>query len=149
MIVTTTILARLYAFLNAHKEDIASKVIASATYDGLKKALDFSALKKKLGSFFNKEEESEKFIEAICNENIAADASASDAVKEVYEHISGQQFNDQIMSSIKEWFSENEVAIQNLTVVSYTGNSGGFNIGSQNAGRNIYNIQGDYKPKKD
>lgn len=149
MIVTTTILAGLYAFLNAHKEDIASKVIASATYDGLKKTLDFSALKKKLGSFFNKEEDSEKFIEAICSENIAAGVSAGDAVKQLYEQISGHQFNDQIISSIKEWFSESEVAIQNLTVVSNTGNSGGFNIGSQNAGRNILNIQGDYKPKKD
>lgn len=149
MIATTTILAGLYAFLDAHKEDIASKVIASATYDGLKKTLDFSALKKKLGAFFSKEEDGEKFIETICNESIAADASANDAMKQAYEQISGQQFNDQIMSSIKEWFSESDIAIQNLTVVSNTGNSGGFNIGSQNAGHNIYNIQGDYKHKKD
>lgn len=149
MIETTTILAWLYTFLNAHKEDIASKVIASATYDGLKKTLDFSALKKKLGAFFSKEEDSEKFIETICNESIADDASTNDAMKQAYEKISGHQFNDQIMSSIKEWLSENDVALQNLNVVSNTGNSGGFNIGSQKAGHNIYNIQGDYKHKKD
>jgi hypothetical protein len=149
MIVTTTILAGLYAFLNAHKEDIATKVIASATYDGLKKTLDFSALKKKLGSFFSKEEDSDKFIEALCNESITAGSSAGDALKQTYEQISGHPFNDQILASIKEWLSDSEGAINNLTVVSNTGNSGGFNIGSQNAGRNIYNIQGDYKPKKD
>ena len=36
-----TIFSTICAFLLTHKADIVLKVIASATYDGLKKVLDF------------------------------------------------------------------------------------------------------------
>ncbi|WEA00709.1 hypothetical protein [Mucilaginibacter sp. SJ] len=149
MIATTTILAGLYAFLDVHKEDIASKIIASASYDILKKSLDFSALKRKLGSFFKKENDSENFVEALCNKQITADAEITQEVKQVYEEISGQKFDDQILKVVNEWLSDSKGAIENLNIVNNTGNSGGFNIGSQNAGRNIFNIQGDYKRDKE
>jgi len=148
MIETTTIIAALYAFLDAHKEGIASQVIASASYDVLKKSLNFSSLKKKLVSFFKKEEDREKFIEAICNQTVLPDSPTDAEVQKVYENISGMPYDDKILSSINEWLVENKQAIQNLNIITNSNNSGGFSIGSQNAGRNIYNIQGDFKPHK-
>ncbi|WP_316777869.1 hypothetical protein [Pedobacter antarcticus] len=144
----TTVLATLYLFLDAHKEDIASKVIASASYDVLKKSLNFSSLKKKLTGFFKKDEDSERFMEAICEKKMMTDSAADDEVKQIYESTSGLVYDDKVISFIKEWLLENKSAIQSLNIVTNSNNSGGFNIGSQNAGRNIYNIQGDFKPDK-
>ena len=144
----TTLIATMYAFLVAHHEDIASKVIASASYDILKKSLNFGALKDKLKGFFKKEQDNEKFIETLCERQMTSEDSADEEVKKVYETIAGQPFDDKIITLINDWLSENKEAIQNLTVVNNTNNSGGFNIGSQTAGSNIYNIQGDFKPGK-
>ncbi len=148
MIEEATIIAALYAFLDTHKEGIASQVIASASYDVLKKSLNFSSLKKKLMIFFEKEEDSERFIEAICNQTVTPDSPTDTEVQKVYENISGMPYDDKILSSLKEWLVENKQAIQNLNIVTNSNNSGGFNIGSQNAGRNIYNIKGDFKSHK-
>jgi hypothetical protein len=142
----TTLIATMYAFLEAHREDIASKVIASACYDILKKSLNFGTLKSKLQGFFKKDQDSEKFIETLCEQKMTSDGSADEAVKKAYESIAEQPFDEKVLTLINDWLSENKEAIQNLTVINNTNNSGGFNIGSQNAGSNIYNIQGDFKP---
>ena len=143
----TTLLATLATFLYTHKADIASKVIASGSYDLLKKSLDFSALKNKLTKFFKKDQDSQKFIETLCEQKVTTEDAADQEVKRVYESISGETFNQEILTAIKEWLSENKGGIQRLDVVSNSNNSGGFNIGSQNA-NNIYNIQGDFNPDK-
>jgi hypothetical protein len=144
----TTLLATLYAFLVAHHEDIASKVIASASYDILKKSLNFGALKTKLQGYFRKDQDNEKFVETLCEQKMTTGGSADETVKKAYESIAEQPFDEKILTLINDWLSENKEAIQNLTVVNNTNNSGGFNIGSQSAGSNIYNIQGDFKPEK-
>lgn len=145
-----TILSALYDFYVAHDGDIMSKIIASAGYDALKKALDFKALKQRLGGFFKKDQDSETFIQQLCQAPVDENVTVSDKLKTEYEKITGEAFEAEILDQLKEWITENKENIQTLNNVSIS-NSSGFNIGVQNAKGNIVNVQGDYKvnPKMD
>lgn len=143
-----TIFSSVCAFLLANKADIASKVIASATYDGLKKVLDFSSLRTKISKFFKKEEEAEKYLETICNTESKNIAKPYRDIEDSFEDITGEKFDNELYNEIKNWVEENQSQISNVSKMEFK-NEGGFNIGIQNAGKNIFNIQGDYKPKKD
>lgn len=143
-----TIFSSICEFLLAHKADIASKVIASATYDGLKKVLDFSTLKNRISKFFKKEEDAEKYIEVLCNTEPKNISKPYRDIEDSYEEISGEAYNEEIYNEVKKWIEENQEQITNVAKMEFQ-NEKGFNIGVQNAGKNIFNIQGDYKPKKD
>lgn len=143
-----TIFSSICAFLLANKADIASKVIASATYDGLKKVLDFSSLKSRISKFFKKEEDAEKYLETICNAESKNSAKPYRDIEDSFEEITGDKFDNELYNEIKNWVEENQGQISNVSKMEFK-NEGGFNIGIQNAGKNIFNIQGDYKPKKD
>jgi len=143
-----TIFSSVCAFLLAHKADIASKVIASATYDGLKKVLDFSSLKSRISKFFKKEEDAEKYLETICNAESKNTAMPYRDIEDSFEEITGEKFDSELYNEIKNWVEENQGQISNVSKMEFK-NEAGFNIGIQNAGKNILNIQGDYKPKKD
>lgn len=143
-----TILSSLCTFVLDHKDDIASKVIASATYDGLKKVLDFSSLKTKISKFFKNEQETEKYLEIICNSESKNVSKPYRDIEDSFEEMTGQKFENELYNEIQNWIEENQSQISNVSKMEFK-NKGGFNIGVQNAGKNIYNIQGDYKPKKD
>lgn len=146
--VIETIFSSLCTFLLAEKAEIASKVIASATYDGLKKVLDFSTLKNRISNFFQKEEDTDKYIEIICNTESKNTSKPFRDVEDSYEEISGKPFNEELYNEVKKWIEENQEQITNVSKMEFK-NEKGFNIGIQNAGKNIFNIQGDYKSKKD
>ncbi len=143
-----TIFSTVCAFLLAYKADIASKVIASATYDGLKKVLDFSLLKKRISKFFKKDEDAEKYLEIICNTESKNTTKPYRDIEDSFEELTGEKFDNELYNEIKNWVEENHAQISNVSKMEFK-NEGGFNIGIQNAGKNIFNIQGDYKPKKD
>ena len=143
-----TIFSSLCAFLLAEKAGIASKVIASATYDGLKKMLDFSALKNRISKFFNKEEDADKYIETICNTESKNSSKPFRDIEDCYEEVSGESYNEELYNEVKKWIEENQEQITKVSKMEFE-NEKGFNIGVQNAGKNIFNIQGDYKPHKD
>ncbi len=143
-----TIFSSICAFLLANKADIASKVIASATYDGLKKVLDFSSLKSRISKYFKKEEDAEKYLETICNSEPKNTSKPYRDIEDTFEEISGEKFDNELYNEIKNWVEENQGQISNVSKMEFK-NEGGFNIGIQNAGKNIFNIQGDYKPIKD
>lgn len=143
-----TIFSSVCAFLLANKAAITSSFIASATYDGLKKVLDFSSLKNRIKKFFEKEEDAEKYIESICNTSSKNEAKPYRDIEDSYEELTGKKFDNKLYNEIKNWIEENQGQISNVSKMEFT-NEGGFNIGIQNAGKNIFNIQGDYKPKKD
>lgn len=143
-----TIFSSICAFLLANKTAIATKVIASATYDGLKKALDFSSLKNRIKRFFKKDEDAEKYIETICNTQSKNEAKPYRDIEDSFEELTGEKFDNELFNEIKNWIEENQGQISNVSKMEFK-NEGGFNIGIQNAGKNIFNIQGDYKPKKD
>lgn len=143
-----TIFSSVCAFLLAHKADIASKVIASATYDGLKKVLDFSSLKKRISKFFKKDEDAEKYLETICNTESKNVAKPYRDIEDSFEELTGEKFDNELYNEIKNWVEENHGQISNVSKMEFK-NEGGFNIGIQNAGKNIFNIQGDYQPKMD
>lgn len=147
---TLSLLAGLYAFFQAHDGDIASKMIASAGYDILKKSLDFKSLKEKLGSFFKKKEDQEEFVKQLCDTQTPDETLTAETVKSTYEKITGETFQPEIIALIKEWIGQQHGEIQNLNNITIS-HSSGFNIGVQNAQGNIFNVQGDYKinPKKD
>jgi hypothetical protein len=147
-VTAATIFSSLCAFLLVHKADIATKVIASATYDGLKKVLDFSSLKSKIRKFFKKDEDAVKYLEKICNSESKNSTKPYRDVEDSFEEITGEKFNNELYDEIKKWIEENQGQISNVSKMKFK-NEGGFNIGIQNAGKNIYNIQGDYKHKKD
>ncbi|MFC5683593.1 hypothetical protein ACFPTQ_10485 [Flavobacterium sp. GCM10022190] len=143
-----TIFSSLCAFLMAEKAGIASKVIASATYDGLKKVLDFSTLKSRISKFFKKEEDADKYIETICNTESKNSSKPFRDVEDCYEEVSGESYNEELYNEVKKWIEENQEQITKVSKMEFE-NEKGFNIGVQNAGKNIFNIQGDYKPHKD
>lgn len=142
-----TIFSTVCAFLLAHKAEIATKVIASATYDGLKKVLDFSSLKTKIKRFFKKEEDVEKYVETICNTESKNPSNPYKDIEDSFKELTGNKFDADLLNEITSWVEENQGQIADVSKMEFK-NAGGFNIGIQNAGKNIFNIQGDYKPKK-
>ena len=56
------------------------------------------------------------------------------------------EYSSELFDEIKSWIKENEKTISETTMDFK--NDSGFNIGVQNAGKNIFNIGGDFKPKK-
>lgn len=148
--ITISLLAGLYTFFKAHDGDIASKMIASAGYDILKNSLDFKSLKEKLGRFFKKKEDQETFVKQLCDTTTTDESTAEESVKAAYEKITGETFQPEIITLIKEWMTQHHGEIQNLNNITIS-NSSGFNIGVQNAQGKIVNVQGDYNinPKKD
>ncbi len=139
----TTIFSSICAFLLAHKADIATKVIASATYDGLKKVINLSSLKDRIKKFFSKDDEAEKFLEIICTKEIIGNVPPIEAVNENYKALTGNQAETGLYNEIEKWIQENEGQIITIGKMDFK-NKGGFNIGIQNASKDIYNIQGDY-----
>lgn len=142
-----TIFSGICDFILANKASIASSVIARATYDGLKKVLDFSSLKQKIKGFFLNEAEAEQYIEIICNEESVNPTKPYRDIEDSYEKLTCQVYNEELYKEIKQWIEEHSEQIVNVSQMNFQ-NERGFNIGTQNAGNNIYNIQGDYKPKK-
>lgn len=142
-----TIFSGVCDFILANKASIVSSVIARATYDGLKKVLDFSLLKQKIKRFFPNEETAGQYIETICNEEVINLAKPYRDIEDSYENLTGQPYNEDLYKEIKQWVEEHSEQIINVSKMDFN-NENGFNIGTQNAGNNIYNIQGDYKPRK-
>ncbi|WP_306540546.1 hypothetical protein [Dysgonomonas sp.] len=142
-----TIFSGICDFILANKASIASSVIARATYDGLKKVLDFSSLKQRIKGFFQNEEEAEQYVEIICNEESLNTAKPYRDIEDSYEKLTGQVYREELYKEIEQWIKEHSEQIVNVSKMNFQ-NERGFNIGTQNAGNNIYNIQGDYKPKK-
>lgn len=143
-----TIFSSMCAFLLAHKADIASKVIASATYDGLKKVLDFSSLKDRISKFFKKDEDMEKYLETICNTEAKNPLKPYRDVEDTYEVLTGEKIDNELYDEITKWIEQNAEQIANVSKMEFK-NEKGFNIGIQNAGKTIFNIQGDYNRGKD
>ncbi|MGF7028587.1 hypothetical protein [Sphingobacterium multivorum] len=141
-----TILSEIVAFLNQDPTGIASSVIASASYDFLKNTLNFKSLKTKIGKLFRSEKETEIFIQNLC-ERPASNNVESD-IKALYQETTGSQAPLDIQSLLVDWLKENKHAIENINNIQIS-HSSGFNIGVQNAARDIINIQGDYRATKD
>lgn len=146
-----TIFSSICDFLLANQAGItgfASNVIAGAAYDGLKNVIDFSSLNNRIKKFFKKEETTEEFIVAVCNTKSQNTAKPYRDVEDIFEQITGEKYSTELFDEIKIWIEKNKDQISSASKMEFK-NKGGFNIGIQNAGKNILNIQGDYKPKKD
>lgn len=143
-----SIFSTVCAFLLAYKEDIASKVLASATYDVLKKTLDFSSLKERIKKYFKREDDVEKYLETICNTESKNKEKPYRDIEDSFEKLTGEKYESELFEELKKWIQENETQITSVSKMNFN-NESGFNIGVQNAGKNIINIKGDYKPKKD
>ena len=141
------ILLATCAFLLENKAAIASSIIASASYETIKKALNFTGLKRRITKFFISEEQIEEYLQEICEKESKNPHKPERDIKDSYEDITGEKFRPELFDEIKLWIKENEEAISKTTM-NFESESG-FNIGVQNAGKNIFNIKGDYKPKKD
>lgn len=140
------ILVATCAFLLENKAAIASSIIASASYETIKKALNFSGLKKRIAKFFISDEQIEEYLKEICEKESKNPHKPARDIEDSYEDITGKDYNAEIFEEIKSWIKENEESISKTTMNFET--ESGFNIGEQKAGKNIFNIRGDYKPKK-
>lgn len=136
-----SILSTIIEFLDHEKAGIASKVIASASYDFLKKHLNFSSLKGKISGFFQKEEIADQFIAEICNTQGTTNALKD--IDQTYFKLTGDDLPVKLISMFEEWFTENKEIIKEVNNISVQSSSG-FIIGSQSAGHDVINIQGDY-----
>ncbi|OXB10201.1 hypothetical protein B0A81_04115 [Flavobacterium plurextorum] len=142
-----TIFSAVSAFVLAYKADIATKVIASATYDVLKNTIDFSSLKERIKKFFKNETEVDTYLETICSQKSVNTSKPQRDIEDVFESVTGEKYNEDIFSEIKEWIKENESVLTQVSTMKFN-NTNGFNIGVQNAKKNIINISGDYKPNQ-
>lgn len=141
-----TIFDSIVDFLITEKAGIASKVLASATYDVLKTNLPFNSLKQKIGNIFKKERDADTFIKELC-EKPATDSYQKD-VANIYLETTGIVAPDNLVALLEEWIKENRQSIENINNIQIS-NSSGFNIGVQNAKKDIINIQGDYYSKNE
>jgi hypothetical protein len=142
-----TVIAAVCGFLLENHAAIASSVIASASYDAIKKIFNFSALKKKLSKFFTDEKQIEEYLRKICEESSTNPHKPTRDIEDIYEETTNSQYNSEIFEDIKEWLLENKDLINSSINMNFK-NESGFNIGIQNA-QEIYNIQGDYNTKKE
>lgn len=134
------------AFLLQNKAAIASSIIASASYDTIKNVLNFSGLKKRISKFFIDDEQIENYLKEICETESKNPHKPERDIEDVYENITSNKYSKELFEEIKSWIKENEEEIGKTNMNFQT--KSGFNIGVQNAGKNIINIKGDYKPKK-
>lgn len=141
------ILLATCAFLLENKAAIASSIIASASYETIKKALNFTGLKRRITRFFISDEQIDEYLQEICEKESKNPHKPARDIEDSYENVTGKKYNSELFEEIKTWIKENE-GIISKTTMNFESESG-FNIGVQNAGKNIINIKGDYKPKKD
>lgn len=142
-----TVFSAMCTFIIANKSAIATNVIASATYDTLKTILDFSLLKKRIKKFFKSEEDTENYLEKICSTPAKNIKKPDRDVVDSFEELTGEKFNKQLYNEIVTWIKENSGQIEKLAYLHFE-NKSGINIGTQTAGKNIFNIQGDYNSEK-
>ncbi|MGB5988696.1 MAG: hypothetical protein WBG43_03025 [Marinifilaceae bacterium] len=141
-----SILLATGSFLLENKDAIASSIIASASYETIKTAMSFSGLKKRITKFFISDEQIENYLKEICEKEAINPHKPERDIEDSYENLTGKDYNNELFNEIKTWIKENEKSISK-TNMNFK-NESGFNIGTQNAGKNIINISGDYKPKK-
>jgi hypothetical protein len=144
-----TVFSALCDFVLEYKAEIASKVIASAAYDGLKRVLDFKGLINRIRKFFKSEKEAEAYVKTICETSVGNPEDPAKDLEHHYEILSGEKPESELINELKDWIKENQNSISSITEMNFS-NQQGFNIGVQNAKKNIYNIQGDFNksPKK-
>lgn len=140
------ILLATCAFLLENKAAIASSIIASASYETIKKTLNFSGLKNRIAKFFIDDEQIESYLKEISEKEASNPHKPERDIEDSYENITGQVYNKELFNELSNWIKENEKTIGQTNMDFDT--KSGFNIGVQNAGKNIINIRGDYKPKK-
>jgi hypothetical protein len=143
----TILAAALCKFFVAQKASIASSIIARGTYDVVKENLNLGSLRQKLAGFFPDDAQTETFVEQLCRKEAVNIEKPYRDVEDLYENTISKEYTPDIYRAIESWAKENETAINNVAQMHFT-NQGGFNIGTQSAGKDIYNIQGDFKPKK-
>nr|WP_314494553.1 hypothetical protein [uncultured Chryseobacterium sp.] len=141
-----TIFDSIVDFLITEKAGIASKMLASASYDILKANLPFKSLKQRIGNMFKTERDADTFLKELC-EKPATDSYQKD-VANVYLETTGIVAPDNLVTLLEEWVKENRQSIENVNNIQIS-NSSGFNIGVQNAKKDIINIQGDYHSKNE
>lgn len=139
----TTIFAALCGVILAESGNIATGVIASATYDGLKKVIDLPSLGNKIRKFFKSDDETNRYIEDLCTNPSVNPKKPFRDIEDYYEELTGNEYNDELFSTIKDWVQKHSQQIITASEMTFT-NKKGFNIGSQHAGQDIINVQGDF-----
>lgn len=142
-----TVIVAICTFLLENQTAITSSLIASASYDAIKKIFNFSTLKKKIARFFIDEKQIEEYLQKICETSSINPHKPERDIEDIYENTTKSQYDTQIFEDIKEWVLENKDLINSSINMNFK-NESGFNIGIQNA-QEIYNIQGDYNTKQE
>ncbi|TCC88657.1 hypothetical protein EZ428_18645 [Pedobacter frigiditerrae] len=135
------ILTSLLQFWDSEHTGIISKIVASASYDTLKKHVDFKPLFIKIGKMFSTPEKAETFVKEICERQ--GTGSLGQDINKLYTEVSGDQAPSDLFPILSDWAKENLQNIKNINNFSASKTSG-FVIGSQTAGRDINMIQGNY-----
>lgn len=142
-----TIFDAVCAFVISNTGTLTTGLVTNLTYDTLKKSLDFSSLKKRIARFFDEEKDVDKYLEDLCQKPSNNTAKPYRDVEDVFENISDRDYNPDLYKEIELWIKQNSDKLIEISKVKQA-NKKGINIGNQNAGKNIYNIQGDFKPRK-
>lgn len=135
------ILTSLLQFWDSQYTGILSSIAASASYDFLKKQINFKPLIGKISKMFKTPHEAEVFVKEMC-EREGTGALGQD-IDLLFKEVNGGQVPTDLLSILSEWAKENLNNFKNLNNISASDTSG-FVIGSQIAGRDINMIQGNY-----
>lgn len=114
---------------------VVSGVVANITYDGIKSLKE--SFKKKMLGLFEEKEELEEYFKAVAETPSINKLKPIRDVEDIYEEITKRSMPTEFVESFKEWIIENKDQINKMAI-----NTSTINIQSQNAGRDILNIQG-------
>lgn len=115
---------------------IVAGVVSNFAYDSIKTIT--KTLKQKVGNYFSDETKMDAFVDAICINGAKNVAKPHRDVEDIYEDITGESMPAELIEKLKEWMLDNKPQLDSIAK-----NTNKFNIGSQNAGRDIVNVQGN------
>lgn len=139
----TNLLSSLYAYVSSNQDQIITGLLASGTYDAIKTVLNLTTLKTRIRKFFKTESEAQNYVEELCNKAAINLKKPHRDVEDAFEAVSKHQYDQALFEETISWIKDNYEQLSKLSSMEFN-NQSGFNIGTQTAGKNIYNIKGDF-----
>jgi hypothetical protein len=116
---------------------VVAGVTANLTYDTMKHLR--SKFVDKFGKFFKNKEQVEEYFKCIGDTPSRNINKPFRDVEDSYELIAKNQLPDSFLPLLKEWILDNKDEINKIASI----NNNSLSIGSQTAGRDVINVQGN------
>ncbi|MFI2959728.1 hypothetical protein [Priestia sp. JSM ZJ58] len=116
---------------------VVSGITANLTYDKMKQLKP--KFVERFKAFFDSSEQTEEYFKCI-GETVSKNVNKPIRdIEDSYELVAKQNLPDSFISIFREWILENK---EDINKMASSLNANSLNIGTQNAGRDIINVQG-------